>query len=163
MITFSYLMESLNLSNNQLLKNLKKVKHLDCIDKLGISSDDYVICASAACVLHGMPVENNDIDMSINEKIVPSLLKSNKIKSGEKDGVHDLMYQDSTGNLDITVGRGWGKFFKLSNVKPMSFVVDGYRFLTVDGLKYYYNVLYDHYHKEKHKIRVDWLNKNYPN
>lgn len=143
------------------VSNTVNVKHLEDLDALHLDVDDYIIGASAAAIVAGMPIENQDIDICIRSgDKVNKLLQSRMIVPGEKDGVHDNMYQDRTGNIDIALDNET-TWFKYDDYIAFTVVVDGHRYLNVDGLIKFYSYLYNLYGKEKHKTRLDWLLDNY--
>lgn len=138
--------------------NKLPINHLEQIDKLGLNPNEYVIVGSAACVLYGMNYDNHDIDITISETEFDKI--KSKLILGRHDGIHDNMYKDQSGYLDINLGNIYPELsFKL--LKSKSHLVNGYRFLTVDGLKYFYRFLYDKHHMKKHKDHLEWLEHEY--
>lgn len=130
------------------------IDHLDKLDVLGLSVDEYVILGSAAAMAHGHPKQkNDDIDLYVVQtafdRIKPMLVAVQKAGT--------TMYEDSTGCLDI--GNSVDVFKDdLDKAFEMSCVIDGHRFLNIDGLKLFYEHLYNGYKREKHKLILDWLN-----
>lgn len=133
------------------------VQHLDKLRRLGLKPDEHIIGASGASVLHGMPIQNDDLDICISPEALQRIRR--KLKAGPKDGVHDNNYQDRSGKVDISVSRpdnwfDWNQFY------PKTIVVDGNRYLSRDGLLEFYEKLYSLSGKEKHLDRLNWLKEN---
>ena len=134
--------------------HIENVRYLDKLDALGLTTDDYIISASAAAVLYGMPITNEDIDICITQDAFTHI--KSKLIPGKKDGIHDDMWTDISGKLDINVDSD-DRFFNFSKYFNQSVVINGYRFLSWDGLKQFYTELYNLHHAEKYKIRLDWM------
>ena len=146
-----------NMDNSLFLKNLKKVNHLDKLDKLKLKTDEFIIGASASCILFGMPITNGDIDLCISKSAFARI--KNNLYPGEKDGVHDDMYQDESGYIDINI-EDKTNWFSWKEYYPLTIVVKGYRFLSYKGTIKFYQYLYDNYRKEKHLSRLNWLKEH---
>lgn len=132
--------------------HIDKIKHLKNVDNLELPLSDYVIGASAACVLHGMPVENADIDICVSPKQFE--ISKMKMMSGPQDGVHDANLTDATGTVDLATTNEW---FDFTEQYENSVVVDGYRFVSLEGLFLFYQRLYPISGKEKHLVRLNWI------
>ena len=48
---------------------IKKLKHLDTLEEMNISKDDFVIYGSAPLVLRGLKEKNNDLDILTTESL----------------------------------------------------------------------------------------------
>lgn len=148
---------------NILQKNMLNINQLNRLEAFDIQPDEYLIAASAACILYGMDIVNWDLDVCMSD----AAIKRNRklLIPGKKDGVHDDMFTDVSGTLDIASGETeW--WFSFSTFKPLSIQVEHpetgvvYTFLSPKGTVVFYNQLYELYHKDKHLTRVKWLNKN---
>ena len=117
--------------------HIKRVKHLELLDQHGLTDNDYFIGASAAAVLYGMPIENADLDICVTEEAFERI--------GNADNALDVSCDDENSWCNFNI------FWKYT------VVVDGYRFLSWEGLKLFYEKLYNLMHKEKHKTRLAWM------
>jgi len=133
---------------------ISNIKHLDILDGLGLHDWEYVILGSAAAMAHGFPKEeNDDIDLFVTQdafdRIVDRLHVVNKPNL--------VMYTDASGHLDIGTSV---EVFKddLPMVFALSCMIDGHRYLDIDGLKMFYEHLVAGYGREKHKQVLEWIN-----
>ena len=130
------------------------IQHLDKLDMLNLGLDEYVILGSAAAMAHGYPKETNeDIDIFICQSAFDTI--ADRLSPIEKAG--HTMYVDKSGCLDIDTSV---EVFRadLSEVFRMSCVIDGHRYLDMEGLLRFYTHLYEGYGMEKHKMILDWIN-----
>lgn len=55
---------------NTLQKNMLNINHLDKLDAFDIQPDEYIILASAACILYGMDITNEDLDVCMSDAAI---------------------------------------------------------------------------------------------
>jgi hypothetical protein len=120
--------------------NLKNVTGLEKIDDLKLTSDEYIIGASAACIVLGFDAVNNDLDLCVDKK---NSVVLDKIKNA--DDVLDFGIDENNTILNFD------EYFKYSHI------VGGYRFLNKEGLIKFYKTLVKFYPKEKYFVRLEWL------
>lgn len=119
---------------------IKTITGLEKLDILKLNLDQYIIGGSAACIILGFNINNNDLDVFIDRKNI-NVLK--KIKNADR--ILDFgLDQDK---LVIN----FNEYMKHTHV------VEGYRFLNKEGLINLYTELYKKYLKEKYLIRLEWL------
>lgn len=119
---------------------IKNVVGLEKLDVLRLNLDQYIIGGSAACIVLGLKICNNDLDISIDRKN-SDVLK--KIKNADK--ILDFGLDQNQPLMDFD------EYIKYTHV------VGGYRFLNKKGLIKLYTVLYEKYPKEKYLTRLEWL------
>ena len=146
-----------NFTDKELKRNLKNINYLENIDRLGLKPEEMIIGASAACILYGMPIKNKDIDIIVTKKAINRI--KHLLNPGEQDGVHNKMYQDTEGVLDIGIEPG-NNWFKWDKYEKLTLVVGAYRFLSIEGLYKFYQELYNFSGKEKHLNRLQWVKNN---
>ena len=147
----------MNHINELFISNSKKVQHLEDLDELKLTTGDYIIGASAACIVLGMDIINSDLDICLTTYAYNKI--KNKLYPGKKDGVHDNMFQNKNGTIDITY-ENTPNWFKFSEYFPYSWVINNHRYLNYDGCLKFYTYLYNLRHKEKHLKRLQWLQEN---
>ena len=141
------------MSDNILDTNLKKINYLDDFENLNLSNKEYVITGSAACILYGWPTENHDIDIFVNPFKLQMLIDNDILK---QDELHQNKYKDKSGNVKCfsnSIGFKWNFKRAFNN----SILLKKYRIMTVGGLYLFYSDLYDTFHKDKYKKKLDWL------
>lgn len=119
---------------------IKNVIGLEKLDVLKLNLDQYIIGGSAACIVLGLKICNNDLDIAIDRKN-PDVLE--KIKNTDK--ILDFGLDQNYPLMDFD------EYMKYTHV------VEGYRFLNKEGLIKLYMVLYEKYPKEKYLMRLEWL------
>lgn len=107
---------------------------LELIDELGLSADSYVILGSAAAIAHGMPGQNNDLDILVRNPI----------------GIKNH------GILDIGNGLFDGSLDKESIFQD-SVLIEGYRYMGMRTLLEFYRTLSELTQKEKHISTFQWI------
>ncbi len=141
---------------HRLLYREENVKFLDTLNALKLDDDQYVIGASASAVLHGMPIENQDLDIAVPLNVFEELRMSGVCIPGKQDGVHDNNLEDRTGVINISTNN---ERFRFEDLFAQSFVVNGHRYLTLEGLYRFYKVIYSFFQKEKYLERLQWCEK----
>ena len=150
MLTFSLLE---NTSNHS------KIYGSWIIDRLGLTTDDYLVFASGAMVAHGLMDKNEDIDLYIRPRKFKELIKKGLLVKHEKPEGGITYYSDKSGVCDC--------YDTLTNINGKSEkwwferteIIDGIRVQSIDSLKNFYKALYKKRGKEKHKKRLDMLEK----
>lgn len=140
----------------EITPDISQIEFLGCIDNLKLDTKDYIIGASGALRAYGWPEPNKDLDICISARAFSKL--GDKLIRGVQDGIHDSMYQDETGMLDICVEDN-SSWFKFKDYFKLSVVSQGYRILSWIGLKTFYQKLYMLAHRPKHKECIDWMNQ----
>jgi hypothetical protein len=128
-----------------------KIKHLEDFDKLNLPIDAYVILGSAAAIVAGMPIKNNDIDVCVSPSYINMLLEDKLYYDCE-----DRTYHDISKNIDILVIDN-SDVFGFNDYFDRSVVIDGHRYLNKEGLIMFYTDLCNNPRKNKYKNRLDWL------
>lgn len=146
-----YITESQKIKRN-------KIHGSEIIKDFGLSTDDYIVFASGAMVAHGLMDKNEDIDMYIKPNKFKILVKNGKLKKFTKFDNTLTYYADPTETADCS------DHFLIGNKSEKWWfdhteVIDGIRVLSIDGLKYFYKELYKNFGREKHKKRLDILEK----
>ncbi len=146
-----YITESQKIKHN-------KIHGSEIIKDFGLSTDDYIVFASGAMVAHGLMDKNEDIDMYIKPNKFKILVKNGKLKKFTKFDNTLTYYADPTETADCS------DHFLIGNKSEKWWfdhteVIDGIRVLSIDGLKYFYKELYKNFGREKHKKRLDILEK----
>ena len=145
-------------NDNKLNKevNIKKINHLSHLDELNLHTDEYVILASASMVAQGLENSNRDIDVVVLPDILRRLIPEYNLKPRS-----DLptVFNNEQDTIDIGDGTD-GILLDFYTAFSNSEVIGGYRFLTVNGLKLFYEKLYQARQKPKHKDKLDLINKN---
>lgn len=146
-----YITESIQPKHN-------KIHGSEIIKQFNLSPDDYIVFASGAMVAHGLMDKNEDIDMYIKPDKFKILIKNGKLKKFTKYDGQVTYYADPTETVDCS-----DKIFMGNKSEKWWFkhtdVIDGIRVLSIEGLKYFYKELYKKLGQEKHKKRLDILEK----
>ena len=141
------------MSSSELNLNFKKIKFIDHFDNLLLKNKEYVITGSAACILYGWPTENNDIDVFINPFKLQTMID-------DKILFQDELNQNKYSNKEKTVecfSQSMGFKWTFKRAFNNSILLKSYRVMSTGGLYLFYSDLYDTYHKEKYKKKLDWL------
>lgn len=130
------------------ISSIKNIQYLKNLDSLNLPSDGYVILGSAATIAYGHDKINNDIDIIVTEsvfnKILPLLTKTDK-------GYTDT----ATGTIDVNTASVLYSSFDEAYVHSRD--IQGYRFLDIQGLRSFYENLYDIFKMEKHRPTLEWV------
>jgi len=144
-------------NDNKLNKeiNIRKINHLSHLDELNLHKDEYVILASTSMIAQGLLDSNTDIDVVVLPDTLRRLILNNNLKPRS-----DLpnVFNNEQGTIDISDGSD-GVLLDFHTAFSNSEVIGGYRFLTVNGLKLFYEKLYQARQKPKYKDVLNILNK----
>lgn len=134
--------------------NMSGVTKLHILETLGIDPNEYMIVGSAAAMVHGMPISNNDIDIIISDKAFDRY----SYEFIHKEGV---VYSNRTGELDV-IRQSDVELLPMTadSLVNMAFWVGNYRVATYETLTTFYSNLYRMSNQPKHKTRLDWLKVN---
>lgn len=137
------------------------VKYLDELSNLGLSEKDYVIVASGALVAHGLIAKNNDLDIIIKPNKLAELVDKCllKVKIKKVDDIYKLVFVNDTENVEVCneVINDIDMTTPLSYYFNSNLVIDGYPYLPMVPLRHFYQCLFNRYHLEKFKKKLELL------
>lgn len=142
------------------------VQYLDELDKLELSRDKYVIIGSGSLVAYGLEVKNNDLDIILKPGMLAILVNENilkpkvkPIKNEQDELFFKLVFVNDTEHIEVCNN----VINDIDSCNPLDYYIkssaniDGYSYLPLVPLKYFYKCLYKRYRLEKFKKKIDLL------
>lgn len=149
-----------------IFENFKKIQHLEDLDYLELSNEDYIIVGSAAAILYGALGKNSDLDVLLRKSVLNRLLDEGKIKiiRDSISGIEKYSAVNSEGrilNVDLGVVRKDGEMelFDDLDIVYNYLIIGGYRFLSLTHAIKFYRILYNRYGSEKHSRTLSKLER----
>ncbi len=121
-------------------KNVKKIKHLDLVDKLKIDKDNALIIGSSVLVVCDVVDENDDVDLVVTKPVFNQAAKNSKTVKHYKREYNKVFYQTSKQELELAVN------FQILNTTTEKLIkravnIKGYNFMSLRDTYKMYRIL----------------------
>jgi len=121
-------------------KNVKKIKHLDLVDKLDIDKDKSLIIGSSVLVVCDVVDKNDDVDLVVTKPVFNKAAKNTQTVKNYKREYNKVFYTTPNHNIELAVN------FQILNTTTEKLIkravnIKGYNFMSLRDTYKMYRIL----------------------